>query len=183
MKIAVAGADGSGKTVLATALAERLRLPLLPNSRDSLLADTGHPTLFEWLKAGGDPTAALMDQVQRERETKDGVIDHGALDQLCFLQRWAWNRIAPDRFERLHTMVADTVASYTHVVVTAPHIVAPFAPWRFRSPPGAKQHHRLLLAMLTLRGDSGLARDDLVILLPEGDADTMLDHALARLRA
>jgi hypothetical protein len=169
MKIAVVGAECSGKTTLAAGLAEALGVPLLPNPNPELLDGSGYHTLFEWGAATQAWEWWLERQADREQAFAAGVVDHGLIDHFCFVQRWAWNRLAPDRVERLRERVVAAAASYTHVLVTAPRLVAPPAPWRFRNAQATQQIDRLARALV-----HELGLDARACALPAADAPRLV---------
>lgn len=149
MKIAVVGASCTGKTTIARALGDALGVSVLANPTEQVLQSSGYHTLFEWGAATEGWSALVEKQAARECGLERGIVDHGAIDLFCFIQRWAWNRMSPERVEALRDLVRDAAASYDAVVVTAPALVAPPAPWRFRNTLAIAQDHRLTLGLLS----------------------------------
>ncbi len=148
MKIAIVGPEATGRTVLAKGLAAELGLPLIGDSRDDLLRDSGYPTLFEWGKATGEWQAWLASHASAESKATSGVVDAGSIDVFAQIFRWASDGISPDRLDQLEQHTRRATASYSHVVLTAPVIVAPHAPSRFRSANNARQMHQLLRGLI-----------------------------------
>jgi hypothetical protein len=177
MKIAVVGAEGSGKSTVAKAVAEAARLTLLPSPRDATLAGSGYHTLYEWVRATDRFGELLERQVADEARLASGVIDNGAVDLWAFFQRWEWNRWSPERAERLRELTAAATATYTHVLVTAPRVVAGYAPARFRNALNAAQGHRLVTAFL-----SEIVPAAKVHALPAGDEAAVLRAAVELVR-
>jgi hypothetical protein len=175
--VAVVGAEASGKTTVAEALAKELAIPLLAGGKLEALARSGYHTLYEWSAATRGLPELLRQQARREREASSAVIDDGALDLLCTIERWDWNRLSPDAFEELRETAVAAARRYDHVLVTAPRIVAGHASHRFRNRAHALQTHRLLVAAL---GEIGLG--ERVHLLAEADAAATVAAALAAVR-
>lgn len=143
MRIAVVGAEATGKTVLAEGLAAALKLPSLPAQREALLQAAGYHTLFEWVAAGHSWASLVEAQARREASFADGVVDGGVIDHYCLFQRWGWNVTSPDESERLRDLVVAQARRYDRIVVTPPRLVAGYAPARFRN-----AAHNLQLARL-----------------------------------
>jgi hypothetical protein len=177
MKIAIVGAEATGRTALAQGLGATLGLPVLADSRAALLEQSGYATLFEWGAATDGWVAWLTDQVLREGNTPRGIIDAGALDISAQLVRWAWNKIAPDRIEALEQAVRAVAATYSHVLQTPGRLVAPHAPSRFRSVNNTGQTHRLVSAIVR-----ELAPDAPLLVLSSGDEAALLAQACSFIR-
>lgn len=175
MKIAVAGGEGTGRTTVAEALSRTLGLPLIPNPRDAIVKGSGYHTLFEWQASTGGLERLVERQVARELECSDAVVDSGALDLWCFFQRWAWNAVSPERAEGLRERILQAANQYSHVLVTAPRLVAGSAPGRFCNRLNIVQSHRLLEALL-----AELPQPRRIIhRLPAQDSDSVI-HAANR---
>jgi hypothetical protein len=162
---------------VARAVADALSLPLLASPKDALLERTGYHTLFEWSAATRSAADWVREQTAVERGISRGVSDGGALDLFCFLQRWEWNRMSPERVEALRAEIASVATSYAHVLVTAPRLVGGPAPGRFRNAAHTLQHHRLLTALLGELVPAGR-----VHALPGADAQAVIEEALTSLR-
>jgi nicotinamide riboside kinase len=148
VKIAVVGPEATGKSVLAAAIGDALQLPVLGSLREPLLQKSGYHTLFEWVAAGNAWTTLLEKQAAREAAFSDGIVDTGVIDLYCWLQRWGWNSVSPDAFERLRDVVLTRARTYDRIVVTPSRVVAgPQGP-RFRSQSYNDQVARLLSAFV-----------------------------------
>jgi len=174
VKIAIIGAEATGRTVLAKALP----LPLVADTRPALLAASGYHTLYEWGAATRGWLGWLEERAAAEARHERFIVDVGALDIFGTVARWAWNGIAPDRLEQAETIVRTATSRYTHVIVTPSAIVAPHAPSRFRSAANARQMTRLLRDLA-----ADLAPQARVVMLQPGDAGGLLEQAQAFVRA
>lgn len=175
MIIAVVGPDATGKSTLARSIANGLGLPVLPSLREELLAGSGYHTVFEWDSATRGLDGVVTTQAAREAALTDAVVDGGVLELLALLQRWAWNRLSPVRFERLRGAAAGAAVRYQRVVVLPPRIVAAAAPGRFRCEENNQQVARLL--------DAFIAETSLPLLrISDVDEDGRAAEALAGLR-
>jgi hypothetical protein len=148
VRIAVVGPEGTGKTMLAAALADAFQLPLLASLREPLLHDSGYHTLFEWVAAGHSWAALVAEQARREAAFGDGVVDGGVLEQFCLFQRWGWNATSPDAVESLREAVLTAARRYDRILVTPPRLVAGPASARFRNSAHNLQLARLLDALV-----------------------------------
>jgi hypothetical protein len=146
VKVAVIGAEGTGKSDLVEGIRRALRLPVLAPLKDELLEQSGYHTLFEWAEATGGWATLVARQAARERAVAEAVVDDGALQLYCVFQRWGWNRVSPDRVEGLRAEALACASGYERVLLTPPEVVAGYAPARFRNAAHNLQVHRLLQA-------------------------------------
>ena len=144
MIIAIVGGEGTGKTTLARGLGEALGLPVLAPMKDRLVAESGYHTLFEWDAATRGLEGLVASQVERESALTACVVDGGAIELFCVVQRWAWHRLSPAASERARDLSAHAAKRYRRVLVMPPRIVAGPAQGRFRSLPHNLQLTRLV---------------------------------------
>jgi hypothetical protein len=155
LNVAIVGGESTGKSTLAQGLSERLRLQVLPPLRREILEESGYHTFFEWATATKGWVTLIERQLEREETKTDIVVDDGVLQLYCFVQRWGWNTISPDRWEALRARVVSRVSSYEHVILMPATLLGGPAPGRFRSDSQNIQLTRLLNASMTeleLRG-------------------------------
>lgn len=87
MRIAIAGASGTGKTTLATAIAARYSLPINPVGARSVAADMGFANPYDVDKAGKrvEFQRRLFEEKRFwERSTESFVTDRTYLDNLTY---------------------------------------------------------------------------------------------------
>jgi len=170
--ISIVGGEGTGKTLLARRLGEALGLQVLEPMKDRLLAESGYHTLFEWDAATGGLERLVSAQVERETALASGIIDGGAVELFCLVQRWAWHRLSPNRSERMRDLASAAARRYQRVLVMPPRIVGGPAPGRFRSLPHNVQLTRLIDAF---------AREEALPLehVDDGPADARVAQGLA----
>lgn len=144
MIIAVVGGEGTGKTTLARRLGEALELPVLEPMKDRLLAESGYHTLFEWDAATRGLEGLVASQAEREAGLAACVVDGGAIEIFCLVQRWAWHRLSPAASEQVRDLAARAARRYQRVLVMPPRVVGGPAPGRFRSLPHNLQITRLV---------------------------------------
>jgi hypothetical protein len=178
MKVAVVGAEGTGRTTLARAAHAVVGGTLLPSLRDAQLAESGYHTLFEWTAALGGWAPLVERQLEREADLgPDAVIDSAALDLYCLAERWGAGALSPERLEELRDAVVAAAANYDRIVLTPQRLVAGPGPGRFRNALHNRQLARQLNALLR---DSGLATRAIAILDEDEAARVaMLRAALA----
>ena len=177
MKIGIVGGESTGKSTLAKGLSDQLHIPLLPALKPELLKESGYHTLFEWAAATHGWSTLLHRQLEREPAGQDLVVDDGVVQLYCFLQRWGWNGISPDRLEELRDRVMAAGGSYDALVVTAPVLVGGSAPGRFRSASHNLQLTRLLKAFVA---EAGLG--DRVLVAAAKDEKATLEEAMTFLK-
>jgi hypothetical protein len=162
MKVAIVGAEATGRTTLARAAYAVVGGALLPSLRDALLPASGYHTLFEWTAAIGGWAPLVERQLERESEVgADGVIDSAALDLYCLTERWGAGALSPERLEALREAVVAAAANYDRIVITPQRLVAPPAPGRFRNLLHNRQLARQLSALVR---ESSLATRVIAIL-------------------
>src|SRR6266542_2137869 len=118
LRVAITGSAGVGKTTLATALAARLRLPLVPEEMREHLVETGRPL------AGRPPAevASVLDvlwrlRVERERTARSFVADNCALDFTAYaLHHGALEEVSGGEPSLLQEPAA-RIASYDAILV------------------------------------------------------------------
>jgi hypothetical protein len=113
-------------------------------------------------------------QLEREATKTDIVVDDGVLQLYCFVQRWGWNTISPDRWEALRARVVSRASSYEHVVLMPATLVGGTEPGRFRNNAQNVQLTRLLNAFVT-----ELKLPGRVLAIRALDPSARLDEALA----
>lgn len=175
MKIAIIGGESTGKSTLAAALAEAHKLSVLAPVKPELLKTSGYHTLFEWAAATKGWVTLVETQLAREAGAT-GVIDDGAIQLYCIVQRWGWNTISPDRVEALRARVVAAATSYDAVVLTPPALVGGPAPGRFRN-----ANHNLQLVRLLSAFATELELGPKLLVLPPGAAASHADRARAHL--
>jgi hypothetical protein len=148
VKIAVVGAEATGKSVLAASLGKALGLPILAALRESLLKQSGYHTLFEWVAGGNSWASLVAEQAERESQLTAGIVDSGVIDLHASFQRWGWSATSPDRAERLRDLVVAQARGYDKIIVTPPRLVAGFAGGRFRNSAHNQQLARLIDSFL-----------------------------------
>lgn len=148
-RIAIAGPEATGKSMLASALAERLNLPVIDDPRPAYLAALRCDTLFEANRYHPVWQQLLADQLERE-DGADGavVIDTCAIDYWVLWQRWGWCGASATVSESYYKRTAEIAARYTQVVLLPSRQLAPALGRRFLNSDHARQILRLTRAFL-----------------------------------
>lgn len=175
MRVAVCGAEASGKTTLCEGLGGRAGLTVLADLRLEILREFPYDTLFEVERLHPGTWDALVErQAQRELSAPDCVIDTPVLDLLGLWIRWGWNDATPDSADRLLSLAKECASRYTHVIVLPPVHVAPFEKRRFRHA-GNALHMTTIIDSLLAQMAGGLP----VLHLEAGSAEEMLAAAVS----
>jgi len=145
VRIVICGAEATGKTSLAMAVATKLGYSVLEDPRSEALARHGYMTLYEAAKhVEGVWEGLIRAQLEREQAVSDTVIDTGLLDLWALFVRWGWNQASPETIEELASRSFEIVSRLNHVVVLPPIQVAGFAGHRFTSSANAGHVDRVI---------------------------------------
>jgi len=177
-RIAIAGAEATGKTALAHALGAALDVEVVTDPRPALLEASGCHTLFEAAKFSPVWAALLEQQLKSEEKVDRGVFDTCAVDCWAMLQRWGWCGIAPVEVERLYQSTVSAAMRFTHVLLMPAIQIAAPGGARFVNPDYAHQIDRLIRAFIR---DAGL--ETRVIDVSAGAVEERAAAVLRRVRS
>lgn len=155
MRIAVCGAEASGKTTLCEGLAARIGSATLSDIRLDVLNEYPYDTLFEVDRLHpGTWEMMIRRQAEREAAMGDGVIDTPVLDLASLWIRWGWNRSTPEIAEDLLGLTKAALSAYSAVLIMPPVHVAPFEKRRFRHAENAAHMNGIVRSLITESGTS-----------------------------
>lgn len=122
MRITLTGASGVGKTALAQALAEKLKLPLIPEIARELCLASGWQKIGDIKDQEGFKHTVLQEQIAREEKLGQFIADRSAFDAWVLWQRWNLCSAMTYDSERLYNLAREQSQKYTHVIYIPPLI-------------------------------------------------------------
>lgn len=147
-RIVVTGADGTGRTGLAKALAAELEVPWIEDETSTRVRALGYQTVYELPDSVGARTQLFEDIVRRQMETPAFVSDAAVFDWYAQWQRWEWNKVPPAVSEAFYQRVQDCAANYSHIIFLQPSFQPPYDGFRWTDPNHRVQVTRLIRSLI-----------------------------------
>ena len=140
----ITGASGVGKTSLASLLAPRLKVELLPEVARLLCAEKGFERIGDIPDQEGFKWEVLENQIKRENSCSDFVADRSAIDSWVLWQRWQICQSMTYESEKFYEAARKQCQSYTQVIYVPPLFEAVEDNFRWTDPDYLKQFDRII---------------------------------------
>ncbi len=166
-RIALTGASGVGKSSLASALANELKLDLIPELGRQICEVRGFKQIGDIPDQEAFKKDVLAAQIAREEELGAFVADRGVIDCWVLWQRWNLCTAMTYDSEEYYMSARTQAQKYSHVIYIPPLFTPKEDGFRWTEPDYVKQIDRFI--RLTLY-DWGLLDRTLTVGSPDFDA-------------